>query len=144
LDRNDISIKIKGSNEYVDAIECNLGTKEDPKYVKLSSSLSKEQRTEYVNILKEISYFFSLKYEDLRTYDTNIIKHNIPWKEEAKPFRKKLRQINPMLLPIMEKEVKNILDAHIIIPLRYSEWGANLVPVRKKMGKSYCVLISII
>jgi hypothetical protein len=78
---------------------------------------------------------FSWKYEDLRTYDTNIIEHKIPLKEETKPFRKKLRQINPMLLPIMEKEVKNILDAKIIIPLRYSEWVANLVPMRKKNGE---------
>jgi hypothetical protein len=56
-------------------------------------------------------------------------------KEEAKPFRKKLRQINPMLLPIMEREVKKLLDAQIIVPLRYSEWVANLVPVRKKSGE---------
>jgi hypothetical protein len=38
-------------------------------------------------------------------------------------------------LPIIEKEVKNILDEKIIIPLRYSEWVANLVPVRKKNGE---------
>jgi hypothetical protein len=40
-----------------------------------------------------------------------------------------------MLLPIMEKEVKKILDAQIIVPLRYYEWVANLVPVRKKNGE---------
>jgi hypothetical protein len=40
-----------------------------------------------------------------------------------------------MLLPIMEKKVKKLLDAHIIIPLSYSEWIANLVPVRKKNGE---------
>src|ERR1700678_4417824 len=40
-----------------------------------------------------------------------------------------------MLFPVMEKEVKKILDAQIIIPLRYSEWVANLVPVRKKNGE---------
>jgi hypothetical protein len=34
----------------------------------------------------------------------------------------------------MEKEVKKILDAKIIIPLRYSEWVAKLVLVRKKNG----------
>jgi hypothetical protein len=39
------------------------------------------------------------------------------------------------MLPIMEKEVKKLLDAQIIIPLRYLEWVANLVPVRKKNGK---------
>jgi hypothetical protein len=40
-----------------------------------------------------------------------------------------------MLLPVMDKEVKKILDAKIIIPLRYSKWVANLVLVRKKNGE---------
>jgi len=40
-----------------------------------------------------------------------------------------------MLLSIMEKEVKKLLDAKIIIPLRYYEWVVNLVPVRKKDGE---------
>jgi hypothetical protein len=33
---------------------------------------------------------------------------------------------------VIEREFKKILDAKIIVPLRYSEWVANLVPVRKK------------
>ena len=39
------------------------------------------------------------------------------------------------MLPVIEKEVKKLLDAKIIIPLRYSTWVANLVPVRKKNGE---------
>jgi hypothetical protein len=35
----------------------------------------------------------------------------------------------------MEKEIKKMLDSKIIIPLRYSEWIANLVPIRKKNGE---------
>jgi hypothetical protein len=35
----------------------------------------------------------------------------------------------------MEKGIKELLDTHIIIPLRYSEWIANLVPVRMKNGE---------
>jgi hypothetical protein len=83
--------------------ECNLGTEEDPKYAKLSSILSKDQQVEYVKLLKDFSDLFSWKYEYLRRYDTRIIEHKIPLKEDTKPFKKKLRQINPMLLPIMEK-----------------------------------------
>jgi ribonuclease HI len=135
FDRNDVAIKVKGSTDDVDVTECNVGTEKDPKYVKLSSNLSKEQRLEYVELLKEFVDVFAWTYEDLRTYNTSIIEHKIPLKEETKPFRKKLRQINPMLLPIMEKEVKKLLDAKIIIPLIYSEWVANLVPVRKKNGE---------
>ena len=40
-----------------------------------------------------------------------------------------------MLLLVMEREVKKLLDDQIIVPLRYSEWVANLVPVRKKSGE---------
>ena len=88
-----------------------------------------------MKLLKESFDVFSWKYEYLQTYDTSIIEHKIPLKEETKSFRKKLRQINPMLLPIMEKEVKKLLDAKIIIPLRYSEWLAKLVLVRKNNGE---------
>ena len=38
-------------------------------------------------------------------------------------------------LQLQEKEIKKILDAQIILPLRYSNWVANLVPVRKKNGE---------
>jgi len=56
-------------------------------------------------------------------------------KEGIKPFKQKVRQINPLLLPLIEKEVKKLLDVKIIVPLRYSDWVANLVPVRKKNGE---------
>lgn len=53
-------------------------------------------------------------------------------KEDQKPFKQKLRQINPLLLPLIEKEVKNLFDATIIVTLRFSKWVANLVSVSKK------------
>ena len=52
-----------------------------------------------------------------------------------KPFRKKLRRINPKLVPIIEKEVKRLFDANIIMTMRFLKWVANLVPVRKKNGE---------
>jgi hypothetical protein len=82
----------------------------------LSSSLTQEQRAKYIELLREFVDVFAWTYEDLKTYDTSIIEHKIPLKEEAKPFMKKLRQINPMLLVVMEREVKKLLDAQIIVP----------------------------
>jgi hypothetical protein len=82
FNRNDVVVKGKGSNDDVDVTECNIGTKKDPKIFKLSSSLSREQRDKYVELLKEFAYVFSWTYEDLKTYDTSIIEHNIPLKEE--------------------------------------------------------------
>jgi hypothetical protein len=135
FDGNDVAVKGRVADEDADIAECNIDTPEEPKFVKLSSSLTTEQRAEYTEVLKEFVDVFSWTYEDLKTYDTSVIEHKIPLKEEDKPFRQKLRQINPMLLPVMEKEVKKLLQDQIIVPLRYFEWVANLVPVRKKSGE---------
>ena len=85
--------------------------------------------------MKEFKDIFACSYEDLNFFDTEVIQHNIPLKEGVKPFQQKLRQINPMLYPVIEKELKRMLDAKIIVPLRYSKWIANLVLVRKKNGE---------
>jgi ribonuclease HI len=135
FDGNDVPVKGRVSGDDANTTECNIGTPEEPKFVKLSRHLTKEQRDEYTKFMREFVDVFAWTYEDLKTYDTLVIEHKIPLKEEAKPFRQKLRQINPMLLPVMEKEVKKLLEAQIIVPLRYSKWVANLVPVRKKSGE---------
>ena len=77
---------------------------------------------------------FAWSYEDLKSYDTYVIQHTIPLKPNQKPFKKKLRRINPMLLPSVEKEVQKIFKAGIIAPIRFSKWISNLVPTRKKTG----------
>ena len=78
---------------------------------------------------------FAWSYEDLKSYDTNIIQHKIPIKEDQKPFKQNLRRINPVLLPLIEKEVKRMYDAQIIAPIRNYDWVSNLVPTRKKIGE---------
>ena len=67
--------------------------------------------------------------------DTSIIKHTIPLKENEKSFKRKLIRVNPLLLPLIEKEIGNLFDAKIIVFLRNSRWLDNIVPVRKKNGE---------
>ena len=38
-------------------------------------------------------------------------------------------------MPLIEKEIKKLFDAKTIVPIRFSNWLANLVPVRKKSGE---------
>ena len=88
-----------------------------------------------MSLLREYSKVFAWKYEDLKVYDTSVIQHTIPIKENENPLRKNLRRINPLLLPLIEKEIKYIFDAKIIVALRNSKWLANVVLVRKKNGE---------
>ena len=101
-------------------MDYNIGTKEQPGIVKISKALSVEQRERYIKLLKEYVDIFAWSYEDLQTYDTSIIQHKVPLKPNVKPFRQNLRRINLTLFPVIEKAVKKLLDAKIIIPLRYS------------------------
>ena len=72
---------------------------------------------------------FAWSYQDLKTFDISIMQHKIPLKGDAKPHKQKLRKINPLLLPSIEKEIKKLLKAKIIVPLRYSKW-VEAIPMR--------------
>jgi hypothetical protein len=65
--RNDVAVKGKVSDDNANVMEFNIGTKEDPKFVKLSRSLSKKQRAEYTKLLREFTEVFAWTYEDLKT-----------------------------------------------------------------------------
>ena len=92
-------------------------------------------KLKYIEFFKEFSNVFTWSYEDLKSYDTEIIQHKIPLKENQKPFKQKLRRINPIQLPLVEKEIKKMYEAGIIVSIRYSDWVSNLVSVRKKTGE---------
>jgi ribonuclease HI len=135
FNQDDIPLRSTLQPQPEEVEDCDIGTKENPRLVKLSKYLSPENKSKYAELLRKYKDIFAWSYDELRTYDTSIIEHKIPLKPGVKPFKQKLRQINPILLPVIEKEVKKLLDAKIIVPLRYSEWVANLVPVRKKNGE---------
>ena len=109
----------------------NLGTEMEPKYVSLGKCCSRGERNKFISIFKQYKDVFSLMYEDLKTYDTNIIQHVIPIKSGIKPYQQPLMKMHPKLEPLIQSEVKKLLDARIIFKVRHSEWVSNLVPVRK-------------
>ena len=89
--------------------------------IKLAKSFPANMKKKYIDLFKEFIYVFSWSYEDLRAYDTSIIQHKIPLQENQKPFRQKLRRINPKQLPTVEKEIKKMYEAGIIVPVRLSD-----------------------
>jgi hypothetical protein len=102
----------------------------------MSKTLSQKEKGEYIQLFREFEDAFAWKYEDLKTYDPTIFRHQIPLKEDIKTFIQKQRQLNPMLPPLVQKEVNKLCDAKIIIPFRYSDWVANLVLVINKNGEN--------
>ena len=84
--------------------------------------------------MKKYTDAFAWSYEDLKEYDPSIIQHTIPIRSGEKPYRKKLRRINPILLPLIEKEVRKLFNVKTIMNLIFSKWVAKLVPIKKKNG----------
>ena len=71
--------------------ECNIGTEEDPKVIKISKNMTQESKEKYIKIMKEFYDVFAWTYDDLIVYDTGVIQHSIPIQKNAKPFKQKLR-----------------------------------------------------
>jgi hypothetical protein len=135
FDQNDVSRKVVIQTEEIDVVDCDINLDSNPRLVKISRKLLQKQKEAYVELMKQYSDILSWSYEYLKVFDPEIIQQKIPLKPGSKPFKQKSRQFNPLLLHVIEKELKWLLEAKIIVPLSYSEWMANLVPFKKKSGE---------
>ena len=57
-----------------------------------------------INLIKEYRDVLAFSYDDIKSYWEDVFQHTIPLTEEAKevkPFRQKVRRINPKLAPIV-------------------------------------------
>ena len=76
--------------QHEEVEDCDIGTKENPRMVKLSKYLSIETKNKYTELLRKYKDIFTWSYEELRTYDTFVTEHKIPLKLGVKPFKQKL------------------------------------------------------
>jgi hypothetical protein len=134
FDRHDMYKKKKETIKPGDYIEINIGTEEVPRMIKIGKGTSEKERKELIILSKSIgmcllSHMMNLKHIKKMCFNTLS-----PSRMIQNLFRQKLRQINPKLAPLVQKELKKMLDAGIIAPTRHSSWCSNLVVVRKKNG----------
>ena len=87
FDNNDVARSPKITVNEGDVEDCNIGTPEDPKIIKLSKKVSPEVKERYVKLMKEFPDVFVWSYDELKVYDTSIIHHVISIKEDHKPFK---------------------------------------------------------
>lgn len=53
--------------------DCNIGLKEESYMVKLSKGIPQQYKQRYLNLLKAYKYVFVWSYDDLKTFDINVI-----------------------------------------------------------------------
>jgi hypothetical protein len=98
----------------------NLGTKDNPQCINLGLGCSEQEKVAFIKLFKEFKDVFAWTYDDLKTFDANIIQHVIPMKPQTQPFQQKLRKMHPKLKPTVKKELNKLLNAKIIFPVRHT------------------------
>ncbi|PKI50350.1 hypothetical protein CRG98_029259 [Punica granatum] len=117
--------------------EINVGTEEEPRILKIGTSLDPTQRVRMIDFLTRYQEVFAWSYADMPGLDPSIVKHFLQLDTEKFPpkWQQLRRQRASFLLRIKEEVVKQI-NAGFLEVRNYSEWVANIAPVEKKDGRA--------
>ena len=118
-----------------ETIKINLGSLENPKEVKIGSTLSSEEQEGLTKLLKEFPKVFAWSYEDMPGINYDIVQHHILTLLEVKPIKQKLHCMKPEWMLKIKEEVIKQLKAEFIKAISQTNWVANVVPVPKEDGK---------
>ncbi|KAH9296521.1 hypothetical protein KI387_040109, partial [Taxus chinensis] len=68
-------------------IDINIGTEEDPKILKLNSSLTLDEIESHTKVLKEHLKAFTFSYKEMTGITPDMVVHNLVTKPDAKPMK---------------------------------------------------------
>ena len=124
---------VKNVEEELIEVELNDG-EESEKLVKISKSLSKEERGKLVALLREYKDVFAWSYQEMLGLSLNLVTHKLKVDPDAKPVKQWSRKFRLDVEEKMKLEVQKLLKAGFIEEIRCPSWLANIVPVKKKNG----------
>ena len=70
----------------------NLGIELNPQTINLGMDCNPTAKTTFIKLFKEFKDVFAWTYDDLKTFNTQVMQHIIPIRQESKPFQQKLRK----------------------------------------------------
>ena len=95
----------------------NLGTEEERREVKIETTLSPTTKKKLIDLLQDYSDVFAWSHQDMPGFDTDIVVHRLPLREECVPIKQKLRRVKPeMLLKIKEEVKKQLVQVSLKCP----------------------------
>ena len=115
--------------------DVNIGSEDDPKILKIGSSLSSDEKERLIHFLKQHQEVFAWTYEDMPGLDPKLVEHRLVLKPDFKPIKQKLRKMDPRVAPQVKEGLEELLKAGFIRTIDYPDWLANIVAVPKKNGK---------
>ena len=119
-----------GSIELID-----FGVPDQPREIRIDSSLSPDERSGLIDLLRSYLDVFTWLYEDMPGLDPTIVQHHLPILPHTRPVKQKLRRLHPRWSLQVKEEIQKQLNVGFLSVVEYPEWLANVVPVPKKDGK---------
>ena len=98
----------------------NLGTPDKPQNINLRVQCFDEEKESFIKLFKEYKDVLAWSYDDLKTFDAQVMQHVIPIKEGVKPVQQKLCKMHLSLEPIVKAELNKLLVARIIFPIHHT------------------------
>ena len=102
--------------------------------VEIGANLREPLRTELVTCLKKNLNTFAWAAEDMTGIDINITCHELNIDPTFKPIKQKRRKLGPERAATVNDEVEKLLKVWSITEVRYPDWLANPVVVKKRTG----------
>ncbi|KAK0594691.1 hypothetical protein LWI29_023748 [Acer saccharum] len=100
--------------------------------VKIRASLSGHIKAKLITLLRDYRDVFAWSHKDMLGIDTKVISHYLSIDSEFRPVVQKRRLFNPERSITIKKEVEKLLSVGSIREVKYPEWVANVVLVKKK------------
>ncbi|GAU50470.1 hypothetical protein TSUD_137230 [Trifolium subterraneum] len=101
----------------------------------LGTNLGEEEKREIIAILKENADLFAWKSSDMPGIDESIITHKLTISPSAKPVCQRKRKVGEERRLAIDEEVAKLREADFIEEVKYPDWLANIVMVKKQNGK---------
>ncbi|XP_024007765.1 uncharacterized protein LOC112083885 [Eutrema salsugineum] len=103
--------------------------------VGIGAELDSSIRDPLIHFLKQHSSTFAWSVEDMPGIDPQIACHELNIDPTYKPIKQKRQKLGPEKAQAVNDEVERLLKAGSITEVKYPDWLANPIVVKKKNGK---------
>ena len=100
----------------------------------LGKTMSKKEKEDYVELLKEYSDVFTWTPLDLQGIPPDLGEHHIDLIDGVVPVRQWQYRLNPKYSLMVKEEIDSLLEVGVTYPVNNSEWVSPVVVVLKKIG----------
>ncbi|XP_024013329.1 uncharacterized protein LOC112087617 [Eutrema salsugineum] len=116
-------------------VQVNIDESDPERCVGIGADLKEEIKVELVRLLRRNASTFTWSVYDMPGIDPSITSHELNIDPTFKPIKQKRRKLGPEKAQAVNDEVERLSKAGSIIEVKYPEWLANPVVVKKKNGK---------